>query len=111
MTNLSYQGNPITQRDIDGFVNATEMAKANDVRFDNWTATDNAKKYLKALQESDLLESQGISKDSIIVESVGFPAIKNTWIHPLVAIAFAQWINPAFHVWCNQHINRTYALK
>jgi hypothetical protein len=104
MSNLSYQGNSITQRDGDGYVNATQMAKANDARFDNWIATENAKEYLKALQESDLLESQENNKTLIVVESKGFPAIKTMWVHPLVAIAFAQWISPRFHVWCNQHI-------
>lgn len=52
MSNLSYQGNSITQRDADGYVNATEMAKANNARFDHWMGNDQAKEYLKALQES-----------------------------------------------------------
>jgi len=104
MTNLSYQGNSITQRDIDGYVNATEMAKANQVRLDHWLENKQTKEYLKALQESDLPEFREISKDLIMVGVSGFPAIKTTWVHPLLAIAFAQWISPAFHVWCNQHI-------
>jgi hypothetical protein len=34
----------------------------------------------------------------------GFGADKTTWGHPLVAIAFGQWISPEFHVWCNLNI-------
>jgi hypothetical protein len=101
MTNLSYQGNSITQRDIDGYVNATEMAKANQARLDHWLENKQAKEYLKALQESISPESR--ENDRLIVVE-GFGAIKTTWVHPLLAIAFAQWISPAFHVWCNQHI-------
>ena len=101
MSNLSYQGNSITQRDADGYVNATEMAKANGARFDHWMGNDQTKEYLKALQESILLESR--ENDKLIIVQ-GFGANKSTWVHPLVAIAFAQWISPKFHVWCNQHI-------
>jgi hypothetical protein len=39
-----------------------------------------------------------------VIESIGFPAIKTTWAHPLIAIAFGQWISPEFHVWCNMNI-------
>jgi hypothetical protein len=31
---------------------------------------------------------------------------QGTWAHPLVAIAFGQWLNPSFHVWCNIHIKQ-----
>jgi hypothetical protein len=103
MNSLEYNGQVIDQRNCDGFVNATQMAKANDVRFADWLENVQAKKYLKALQESDFAKF-GTNKDLIIVESVGFPAIKTQWIHPLIAIAFGQWISPEFHVWCNIHI-------
>jgi len=101
MSNLSYNGQNIEQRDLDGYVNATQMAKANDARFDHWMGNEQAKEYLKALQESILPESRENEK-LIVVQ--GFGANKSTWVHPLVAIAFAQWISPKFHVWCNQHI-------
>lgn len=104
MSNLSYNGQSIEQRVLDGYVNATQMAKANNTRFVDWAENSQAKEYLKALQKSDLAKNGTISKELIIVESVGFPAVKTMWVHPLVAIAFAQWISPSFHVWCNQHI-------
>lgn len=101
MDTLSYNGSPITQREIDGYVNATEMAKANNTRFVDWTENSQAKEYLKALRES-ISADFGTNDELIIVQ--GFGANKSTWVHPLVAIAFAQWISPKFHVWCNQHI-------
>lgn len=92
MDTLSYNGSPITQRITDGYVNATQMAKANDARLDHWLGNQQAKEYLKALRESDLAKNGTINKELIIVESVGFPAVKTTWIHPLVAKEFLHWI-------------------
>jgi hypothetical protein len=97
MSNLSYNGQIIEQRQTDNYVNLTQMAKANDVQLKHFNESEFAKKYLKALQES-------ISRDSRLMEVKGFGADKTTWGHPLVAIAFGQWISPEFHVWCNFNI-------
>lgn len=75
MSNLSYNGQSIEQRVLDGYVNATQMAKANNTRFVDWTENSQAKEYLKALQKSDLAKNGTISKELIIVESVGFPRL------------------------------------
>jgi hypothetical protein len=97
MSNLSYNGQIIEQRQTDNYVNLTQMAKANNVQLKHFNESEFAKKYLKALQES-------ISRDSRLMEVKGFGADKTTWGHPLVAIAFGQWISPEFHVWCNFNI-------
>lgn len=97
MSNLSYNGQIIEQRQTDNYVNLTQMAKANDVQLKHFNESEFAKKYLKALQES-------ISRESRLMEVKGFGADKTTWGHPLVAIAFGQWISPEFHVWCNFNI-------
>ncbi|MGL5075080.1 MAG: KilA-N domain-containing protein [Waterburya sp.] len=98
---LSYNGQQISQRGSDGFVNATEMAKANDVRIDKYLENESTKQYLKALQQS-ISPENGENVELIVV--CGFGSQKATWMHPLAAIHFAQWISPEFHVWCNQHI-------
>lgn len=99
MSILTYNGQNITQRP-DGYVNLTEMGKANNVRFADWSENDSAKEYLKALQESNYAKNGNNS----LITNQGFGANKATWAHPLVAIAFAQWISPQFHIWCNVHI-------
>jgi hypothetical protein len=38
------------------------------------------------------------------VNKGGIANQQGTWAHPLVAIAFAQWISPQFHIWCNKCI-------
>jgi hypothetical protein len=64
-------------------------------------ASERFKNYLKALENSERLDS---SFTGVIVISQGIPAIKTTWVHPLVALMIAQNISPEFHVWCNTHI-------
>jgi phage antirepressor YoqD-like protein len=98
---LTYNGQEITQRTEDGYVNATEMSKANNYVLAELIRSDRFKNYLKVLENSD----SGLSPESVvIVTAEGFPAIKTTWVHPLVALMIAQDISPEFHVWCNIHI-------
>lgn len=105
MSNLSYNGQIIEQRQTDNYVNLTQMAKANDVQLKDFNRSDFAVKYLKALQESEsAIFTPTANGQFVFTESVGFPAVKTTWGHPLVAIAFGQWISPEFHVWCNFNI-------
>jgi hypothetical protein len=100
MTILTWNGQQINQRDNDGMVNLTQMAQANDATVGHWIELDSTPKYLQ-----EVASSIGIPIDEILITKVG--SIKNgggSWGHPLVAIAFAQWISPRFHVWCNRHI-------
>jgi len=104
MSNLTYNGQIIEQRQTDNYVNLTQMAKANNVQLKHFNESEYAKKYMKALQESINGEQESINGQSPLMEVKGFGAAKTTWGHPLVAIAFGQWISPEFHVWCNLNI-------
>jgi KilA-N domain len=97
---LTFRDHQISQR-ADGFVNATQMAQANDVRLNKYFENESTTKYLEALWES-ICPENGVNGELVVVS--GFGADKATWMHPLAAIHFAQWISPAFHVWCNRHI-------
>ena len=100
MTILSYKNQNIEQRDRDGYVNLTQMCRANGKELKHWSENKKTLDYLQALS----LEV-GIPTAKLCVRvSEGFPAKTITWGHPLVAIALGQWISPAFHVWCNTHI-------
>lgn len=94
---LTYNDKEIQQRELDNYVNITQMAKANNVFVKDFIRSNLAKEYLKALQES-------IGAKNALLTIQGFGSDKTTWAHPLVAIAFGQWISPQFHVWCNIHI-------
>jgi KilA-N domain len=97
---LTFRDHQISQRS-DGYVNLTQVAKANDVRLDNYFRLEETQKYLKAAQDSIYLECEGNAE---LLQAAGFGKDKATWGHPLVALHFAQWISPDFHVWCNRHI-------
>lgn len=100
MNILTFRDHQISQR-TDGFVNLTQMAKANKARLDKYLASPETQKYLKAAQESITPES-GVLME--VLQILGFGKNKATWGHPLVALHLAQWISPEFHVWCNRHI-------
>jgi hypothetical protein len=97
---LTYNDQEIQQRDTDGYVNLTQMAKANNVEVSNWLRLDSATVYIQAL-ESDLHIS---ASELIIVKKGGISKQQGTWAHPLLALNFGRWINPLFAIWCDKHI-------
>lgn len=83
-----FNGISIGQR-ADGYVNITAMAKATGKRVDNWMRLDETTSFL--------------SEFSLDPEYAGVLAIDpkqgrngGTWVHPDVAIQFAQWVSPKF---------------
>lgn len=82
MNILTFRDHQISQR-TDGFVNLSQMAKANSKRLDVWLKTKETQAYLKAAQESiyhHLVVNAGV------VQVAGFGRNKQTWGHPLVAL-------------------------
>jgi hypothetical protein len=85
----------ISRRDSDGFVNATQMAKANGKHLPHYMANDRTREYLEALSGS-----VGIPTDRLVATTMTGPnALRGTWIHPRLAVDLARWISPAFAVW------------
>ena len=90
-----WQGTAIQRRESDGFVNATQMAKANGKHLPHYMANDRTREYLEALSGS-----VGIPTDRLVVSTTTGPNdLRGTWIHPRLAIDLARWISPAFAVW------------
>lgn len=86
----------VTQRTKDGFFNATELLK-------RWNEKSGMKKELKHYFENQssnelintIVERENLnSRNSAYLSSRG----KNggTWMHPILFIDFAMWINPSF---------------
>jgi hypothetical protein len=98
---LTYQEQEIQQRDQDGYVNLTQIAKANGVEVSNWARLDSTKAYLGAL-ESDL----HINRSQLLIVKKGNSKdfVQGTWAHPLLALNFGRWISPEFAIWCDLHI-------
>lgn len=86
----SWNGTSIQRRTVDGFVNATAMAKANGKEWAHYFRTDRATTYMEALSRNC-----EIAVTALYVAKPG----DGTWIHPRLAVDFARWISPEFAVW------------
>lgn len=92
-----YQGSAITYQD-DGWFNATEAADRFGRRVDHWLANQETKDYIAALCEITNTRKEGYLKTK---RGVG----GGTWLHPKLAVRFAQWLDPRFAVWCDAQID------
>jgi hypothetical protein len=93
----------IHQRKTDGYLNATDMCKANNKKYNDWYRLDSTKEYLNELSSdtgypvSQLVEvRKGNSKKYK----------QGTWIHPYVATNLAQWLSPKFAVFVSKLVFR-----
>lgn len=98
------------RRDGDDYVNATKWCGAFGTRFVDWLENENTKRLLKALQNkhSKLCQKRGSlepnqGKGSSKHSFGGLIQTKEgkgggTYVHPLVAIALAEWLSSDFHV-------------
>lgn len=100
ITTTSYNDFTIARRESDGWVNLTQMCKANGKLLGHFLALKSTKAYFQAI-ESDI--GKTIS-EIIEVKKGGDPKLQGSWGDPEIAILLAQWISPEFHRWCNAHI-------
>ena len=96
----------VEQRTKDGMFNATALLKQwnlhtqnyGDVKkkdMDDFFTTKNVKEFLEALME----EEKFTSRDSAYVKSKArSDRGGGTWMHPVLFIKFAMWLNPRFEV-------------
>jgi hypothetical protein len=107
LISLAYEGHPITIRD-DGWFNATQAAIIRGKRVEHWLDNNETLEYIQALDEA-------ISgKTTAIVDTRNSGYVKTsrsrvdrgggTWLHPKLAVRFAQWLDARFGVWCDMRI-------
>lgn len=88
----------VSQRTKDGFFDATALLKqwngrsGQQKQIVHYTDNESTNEFIKAL----MLEENFKERNSVLIQTRG----KNggTWMHPLLFIDFAMWINPAFKV-------------
>lgn len=88
----------VEQRTKDGFFNATSLLKqwnhssGMQKQMIHYTDIEPTKEFLKALLEEENLKE----RQDVLIQSKG----KNggTWMHPLLFLDFAMWLNPRFKV-------------
>lgn len=98
LQNFDYNGRVISRRN-DGFINLTQMCQANGKQINDFFRLKSTKEYLEALETET-----GIPVTGLYQVFQGGTQNQGTWGHPMVALRLAQWISPAFAVWCDAHI-------
>jgi hypothetical protein len=99
MSNLvtaNYQDLVVTFTD-DGWFNATVVADRYGKRPVDWARLDETTAYLAALSEA-----LGISEPKSLIRA---KRNSGTWLHPKLAVRFAQWLDMRFAVWCDLQID------
>lgn len=92
--NREVDNNPIQQRIMDGYINATALCKACNKNLADFARLKTTKEFLEELS-SDM----GIPISALIqIVRGGHPQLQGTWVHPQVAINLAQWASPKFAV-------------
>lgn len=87
----------ILQRTKDGMFNATLLLKQwneqsiSNRKMDNYFSSDKTKEFIKTIQERENLNTP----KAVYLKSRG-KYNGGTWMHPLLFIDFAMWINPRF---------------
>lgn len=89
-----WNGHSISQKIDDGFVNLTDMCKAEGRRVGDYLDLPSTKVYIVALAEH-----LGLLPENLVVRKEGRGG--GTFAHPDIAIDCAQWINISFRIWAN----------
>lgn len=92
-TQIHFLVNP-TQKNV--MINATEMAKTFDKRVDVFLKSDHAKAFINIL----LSTPYGGNKTVLTMDEILFANKKaGTYMHRILALKFAAWLDPEFEVW------------
>lgn len=77
-------------------INATEMAKVYDTRVSKFLENDSTKAFIEAVklyQKGGNLNMK--SEDDIMITK----GRSGTWMHRILALKFAAWLDPEFELW------------
>lgn len=89
----------VVRFNVDGWINATDIAKKNGKLPNEWLRLPETKRYIDALAKA---LNAGESRN-LIQTSRGRSG--GTWLHPKLAVVFARWIDAEFAVWCDLQID------
>jgi hypothetical protein len=111
MVDLVINNQIIMCRESDKYINANQLCKAGNKKFNDWFRLDSTKELLKELEKSINTPDTGFPASGTYIQNdlkISTSQIKNidvqiieknnqnTWIHPDLAIQLAQWISPKF---------------
>lgn len=107
MTNIikqDFQGH-MYSFNADGWFNATEAAQRFGKRPVDWLRQDETRDYVAAMAEA-LEGATKVSQNHFgLVRATRGGVSPGTWMHPKLAVRFAQWLDVKFAVWCDLQID------
>lgn len=77
-------------------VNATQMAKVFGKEVFQFTRIDDTKRFIDACQKPQNCGLLGIEKEEDLIVS---KQKSGTWMHRVLSLKFAAWLDPDFEVW------------
>lgn len=99
----------------DGWFNATEAAKRFGKRPNDWLGLPETQRHIEALLKRDELISDtklsGITNYVITKKGKSSSFTQGTWLHPKLAVRFAQWLDIDFAIWCDDQIDNLIRTK
>lgn len=101
---FDFQGQVVTFNS-EGWINATEAAARFGKRPVDWLRLDETVAYVEAMACALSLESKVSQNHFGLVRSSRGGKSPGTWLHPKLAVRFAQWLEVRFAVWCDLHID------
>jgi hypothetical protein len=84
-------------------VNATEMAKIYDAEVKHFMENQSTKKFIESCLKTRNSEFLGIQKLDDLYKS---KQRSGTWMHRVLALKFAAWLDPDFELWVYITIDR-----
>ena len=84
-------------------INATEMAKAFDKKVEAFTRNDDTKLFIAEALKSENSRFLNINSEEDLYIS---RQKTGTWMHRVLALKFAAWLNPAFELWVYSTIEK-----
>lgn len=89
----------IVRFNVDGWINATDIAKRFGKRIDHWLDNAETQRYMESLARHLNTPDSGYLIKTQRGRSGG------TWLHPKMGVAFARWVDVDFGVWADMQID------
>ncbi len=89
----------------EGWVNATEAAARFGKRPVDWLRLEETAAYTEAMAGALGLERKVSQNHFGLVRSSRGGKFPGTWLHPKLAVRFAQWLDVRFAIWCDLQID------
>ena len=77
-------------------VNATQMAQIFNARMNDFTSNANTKSFIEVCLKNGNSRYLNVETEEDLITSV---QKSGTWMHRILALKFAAWLNPAFELW------------